>query len=235
MLGVDTDVSEADLLAMWHGDFFFNIAATTETRTALAALGEPRGPLVPVGEHPEVTAKSWAIVRADELAPAWQIITVDGRHPLAKDGKSPLTVTHCGPSNIDPDAMTIVAMTGVTAMARFTALLMDKQGVTYPARDVEGWLGEADFVHVSNEVSFTQTPQPTGDVQFDSVSVGATIRTMISRGSTDRPLVGCHWPLAAILSGIPARAAAIRPRTCARWGLHSMTRSSQGETRRNDD
>jgi poly-gamma-glutamate synthesis protein (capsule biosynthesis protein) len=54
-------------------------------------------------------------------------------------------------------------MTGVTAMARFTAQLMDTKGVTYPARDVADWLGESDFVHASNEVSFTETCEPKPD------------------------------------------------------------------------
>jgi poly-gamma-glutamate capsule biosynthesis protein CapA/YwtB (metallophosphatase superfamily) len=32
--------------------------------------------------------------------------------------------------------------------------LMDRMGVTYPARDIQHWFEDADFVHISNEVSF---------------------------------------------------------------------------------
>jgi poly-gamma-glutamate synthesis protein (capsule biosynthesis protein) len=50
--------------------------------------------------------------------------------------------------------MTLVVMTGVTALTRATAQLMDAKGVTYPAQDIKPWFANADFVHISNEVSF---------------------------------------------------------------------------------
>ncbi len=56
--------------------------------------------------------------------------------------------------NRDEGQMTRVVMTGVTAMSRATARLMDRKGVTYPAKDILHWFQDADFVHVSNEVSF---------------------------------------------------------------------------------
>lgn len=120
---------------------------------------------------PRPTTKQWAIVPAHELEPDWHVITVDGIHPLDKDASGPLVEQRCGEPNIDPSAITTVAMTGTTAMARFTAALMDKKGVTYPARDVAPWFAAADFVHVSNEASFTADCEPTvehGDRTFCS-------------------------------------------------------------------
>jgi poly-gamma-glutamate synthesis protein (capsule biosynthesis protein) len=57
-------------------------------------------------------------------------------------------------SNRRESEMTVVVMTGVTAMTRATAQLMDTKGITYPAKDIQPWFSDADFVHVSNEVSF---------------------------------------------------------------------------------
>ena len=56
-------------------------------------------------------------------------------------------------NRVDYD-LTVVMMTGVTAMTRGTARLMDAKGPTYPAQDVKPWFEDADVVHISNEVSF---------------------------------------------------------------------------------
>ena len=45
-------------------------------------------------------------------------------------------------------------MSGVTALVRRTAELMNTKGVLYPASTLGGWLSEADLTHISNEVSF---------------------------------------------------------------------------------
>ena len=36
--------------------------------------------------------------------------------------------------------MTILAMTGVTALVRATAYEMEQHGMTYPAQDIRDWL-----------------------------------------------------------------------------------------------
>lgn len=149
------NITAVELATLLRGTPKRRIGMSGATRTALAA---PAGP-----DFTEPTATQWAIVPAHELRPGWQVITVDGVHPLTRTATGPLVAQVCGAPNIDPDALTSVAMTGVTAMTRFTAQLMDKKGVTYPARDVAAWLGEADFVHASNEVSFTETCAPKLD------------------------------------------------------------------------
>jgi len=45
-------------------------------------------------------------------------------------------------------------MTGVTAMVRGTAALMERNGMTYPAGQIGGLLRSADLTHVSNEIAF---------------------------------------------------------------------------------
>jgi len=64
-------------------------------------------------------------------------------------------------TNRDPVKMTVLAMTGVTALARCTATTMEREGVTYPGEGIRDWLLEADITHISNEVSFAENcPQP---------------------------------------------------------------------------
>jgi poly-gamma-glutamate synthesis protein (capsule biosynthesis protein) len=57
-------------------------------------------------------------------------------------------------TNRDPDKMTTLIMTGVTALVRATAYRMEQNGVTYPGQEIAHWLREADITHISNEVSF---------------------------------------------------------------------------------
>ena len=52
-------------------------------------------------------------------------------------------------------------LTGVTALVRATAYLMEKNGMTYPAIDIGDLLRSADILHISNEIPFTDTcPNP---------------------------------------------------------------------------
>ena len=159
------NITGDELAVLWRGDATRTLAMSRDTRDVLAArLGTTRAQVVE--ERPVVDAKRWAIVPADELVPNWKVITVDGKHPLVDE--SALTVPLCADAtvavrNIDRNALTTVAMTGVTAMARFTAKLMDDKGVTYPVQDVASWFERTDFVHVNNEVSFVKTCEPKGE------------------------------------------------------------------------
>lgn len=142
---------------------------------------------------------SWAIIPFEDLEPRWKVLEVDGQSPLRKDfdpAAYPLSVpigvtgepvlaglvrTLYGmestaplvpASNRDPDRLTTLAMTGVTALVRSTAYTMEQRGITYPGRDVGDWLREADITHISNEVPFAEDcpfPNPVQeDLQFCS-------------------------------------------------------------------
>ena len=63
-------------------------------------------------------------------------------------------------TNRDPSKMTVLAMTGVTALGRATAYKMDTLGTTYPGKDIQEWLRSADLTHISNEVSFNPDCPP---------------------------------------------------------------------------
>lgn len=124
---------------------------------------------------------SWAILPFESLAPRWKVIRVDGISPLDNTFLSdhyPLTMKfslsgdaerRAGISfsitNRDPQKLTVLVMTGVTALVRSTAAKMEKLGMGYPARDIGAWLKEADLTHISNEVSFVAECPPANPYQ----------------------------------------------------------------------
>jgi len=157
------------------------LLVTTDTLTALSNVwGAATGNWVQTVTATELLTRAtaldaWAILPFHHLAPQWKVLRVDGLSLVEKDVDMtpyPLTVTVFIDSatrpetldrlafdaaiwhNRDEARMTVLAMTGVTALTRATAQLMDRAGVTYPAKDIKPWFADADFVHISNEVSF---------------------------------------------------------------------------------
>lgn len=131
---------------------------------------------------------SWAILPFEALEPRWKVLEVDGQSPLRKEF-DPLAYPLSVPvslvgepdllaeidawlssegaaliapaSNRDPEKLTVLAMTGVTALVRATAYTMEQRGILYPGKDIGPWLREADITHISNEVPFaSDCPYP---------------------------------------------------------------------------
>ena len=124
---------------------------------------------------------SWGIVPFEALEPRWKVLTVDGISPIRKDfnpDSYPLAITisiNPAEETDDPQStdelsfiadfpstnraaekMTTLAMTGVTALVRCTAYMMETRGVMYPGLDIRELLREADITHVSNEIPFVE-------------------------------------------------------------------------------
>lgn len=138
---------------------------------------------------------TWAIIPFEELQPRWKVIALDGQSPIEKKfnpqkyGLSvpfsfignaeavqflfALDARQNGSlkqpfSNRDINKLTVVAMTGVTALVRGTAYFMERYGMTYPALDIGSILREADITHISNEVPFwPKCPKPFSDPEKD--------------------------------------------------------------------
>ncbi len=115
----------------------------------------------------------------DRLVPQVKALTMNGQDPTNNDfdpAQYPLTLrfylnnrpgfekqaesltTHLTGgalrTNRDPDKLTVLIMTGVTAMSRTTALRMEQKGYDYPAKEIGPILSKADLTHISNEVPF---------------------------------------------------------------------------------
>jgi len=158
-----------------------------ETKEALSLLwGDPVPDAVHVSSSdreildllwPDPTAS--AIIPLDRLSPRWKVISIDGVSPLESDDLGEyslyLPIRLSGSAhfleeelpaltNFNPEQLTTVAVTGVTALVRDTASIMEEKGITYPAEDVGALLREADITHISNEVPFASDcpdPDPT--------------------------------------------------------------------------
>lgn len=118
---------------------------------------------------------AWAIVPFEDLEPRWKVLEIDGQSPMHKDFDAglyllnvPISLTGdpalinlanptlAAPSNRQPDRLTVVVMTGVTALVRSTAFAMEQRGIEYPAGAILSWLKDADLTHISNEVPFAK-------------------------------------------------------------------------------
>lgn len=130
-----------------------------------------------------------AILPFGQLEPEWKVLAVDGLSPINKDFNPSEYILNVPfsllgdqtaleglrfyiaeekssgmafpLSNRRADRLTTVVMTGVTALVRGTAYMMETRGYTYPAIDIGDILRDADILHISNEVPFTEScPNP---------------------------------------------------------------------------
>jgi poly-gamma-glutamate synthesis protein (capsule biosynthesis protein) len=156
-----------------------------------------------------------AIVPFEDLEPRWKVLSIDGISPIHKDFdlekyrlKIPISLNSdpervaliksnilIPPSNLDPQKMTIVAMTGVTALVRATAYTMEKRGMLYPAQDIRDWLLNADITHISNEVPFAEDcpyPNPVQE-EIRFCSADKYIQLLEDVGTDVVELTGDHF------------------------------------------
>ncbi|MCL6512362.1 MAG: CapA family protein [Anaerolineae bacterium] len=159
-----------------------------ETHAILSLLlGPPaESPHIQIVPAEEVIASAWAarpasfaVVPFDRLEVRWKLLHVDGINLFEREADAnayPLTLSvraqgdpalvaeiaasTPAASNRDLNKMAIVAMTGVTALVRGTAVKMEEKGITYPAEKIRAWLTTADVTHISNEVSFWENCPP---------------------------------------------------------------------------
>jgi poly-gamma-glutamate synthesis protein (capsule biosynthesis protein) len=126
--------------------------------------------------------KVLALLPFDALIPELAVLAVDGQNPIDNSRKFsvnsyPFILTiyaqsvdqekpyqaileeisaQSGSSNRREDQLTVLAMTGVTAMTRMTAQQMELYGAAWPAQIVGPELTDADITVVSNEVPFVE-------------------------------------------------------------------------------
>lgn len=160
-----------------------------------AALG-PRGAGAAVTLLPaeEMAQRLWAapeavgIVAFEDLVPQLKALPVDGvpaldHAPTLDDYSLVVRVWAEGDletvqalaaaleargldSNRHSERMTVLLMTGVTALTRGVALQIEARGdPAWPARQIAGLLAEADVTHVSNEVSFMDGCLPAAEMR----------------------------------------------------------------------
>ncbi|MGV8025377.1 MAG: CapA family protein [Anaerolineaceae bacterium] len=166
----------------------------------------------------------WAIIPFETLETRWKVIAVDAISPIDDDfnadqyalsvsfsllgkpedlqelnaGITATGGTLVPVTNRDENKITTVVMTGVTALVRGTAYMMEKYGMTYPALDIGDILRNADITHISNEVPFTETcPNPFYNSENDANLVFCSkpeyINLLESVGTDVVELTGDHF------------------------------------------
>ncbi len=166
-------------------DGLTTLLVSPDTAAAIQTLwGEPASSVTVVAAE-EIPTRLWkekgaiAIVPFDQLEPRLSQLPVDGQNVLDRKmdlATYPLvmhTVASGDPTlveslatalrdqvpatNRDLERMTTLIMTGVTAMARDTAWVIEQEGdPAYPARKIADVLSAADITHISNEIPFVE-------------------------------------------------------------------------------
>jgi hypothetical protein len=184
-------ISWEELIALWsgeHAELQTIYLPEEDLLTIESIFNSPPAENAIISESGQLLDQAWldptgiAIVPFESLEPRWKVLEIDGISPIRKDfdpESYPLTMDfglsgkpnelavvmenlEWPRSNRDPEKLTILVMTGVTALTRATAWTMELKGITYPAEEIGSWLIEADLTHISNEVSFyDQCPAPT--------------------------------------------------------------------------
>jgi poly-gamma-glutamate synthesis protein (capsule biosynthesis protein) len=140
----------------------------------------------------------WAVIPFEEIEPMWKVIAIDAQSPIQKAfdlASYPLRVgialsmnettqvdqetfekvlaelqSILPKTNRNPEKLTTVILTGVTALTRATAKEMEIYGVLSPAKSIGEVMREADIAHVSNEVPFaSDCPEPQWVQEVDLV------------------------------------------------------------------
>ena len=166
------------------GALYRRMVVLSDTLPALISLwGDPSPAVQPVAAMDELLDAAWAddttlvLLPFEQLSPDLVVFAVDGQNPVdnrfdsssypllarvyahSQDGTDErpflegLASVSPG-TNRDPDRLTVLAMTGVTAMVRQTAYQMDQFGPEWVAEVVGPELAAADITAISNEVPF---------------------------------------------------------------------------------
>jgi poly-gamma-glutamate synthesis protein (capsule biosynthesis protein) len=178
---VKETVSLEELQDRWRGASEEGLLVTEQSQALLRkGFGVAAGDSVDQVDEHQLLEFAWAlpdrlsVIPFEILEPRWKVLRVDGQSPIEKSfepGSYPLLIPFglSGPralvddiagqlnwpaTNRDPERMTVLVMTGVTALTRATAWQMERRGVLYPAEAIGDWLRDGDITHISNEVSF---------------------------------------------------------------------------------
>jgi poly-gamma-glutamate synthesis protein (capsule biosynthesis protein) len=179
-------VTLAELQSAWTGQAAGGIAGHVlwmeeSTREAMTLLWGPpsqaavyTAPADQLLMNAWVQPYGWALVPFDQLEPRWKVLAIDGQNPLWNSfdpAAYPLKLHFqlepipypLAATNRNASRLTVLAMTGVTALVRGTADRMERKGLLYPGEEVRSVLLAADIAHISNEIPFLDgcpTPDP---------------------------------------------------------------------------
>lgn len=176
---VRDDISLTELQDRWSGRSLEPLYVYEDTAIGLSSiLGAQRISTLSLERWQEFldnAPDAIGILPFDLLSPKYKVLAVNGVNPLdnqlrfgdyaltsalvIEGGETEFVADLLRPvvgrhTNRDETRLTTLLMTGVTAMSRGTAAVMERRGYTYPAEVISGTLRAADITHISNEVPF---------------------------------------------------------------------------------
>jgi len=194
---VADNISWTALTDYWHGhpDALPDFQTANKTGPTLIAtattfdmlhslLGAPAtNVLTNVVDDDQLAATLWklrpaalGIVPFGRVVPVEKTLSVDGTNALLPDAdlsKYPLAIPMVdvpADATRDLSKLTVLVMTGTTAITRTMAYVMEHYGLTLPAADVLPFLADADFIHTSNELAFaTDCPYPDPEYRAEGL------------------------------------------------------------------
>lgn len=154
----------------------------------LANLGKPLSNRVKTIDENELSdhlienPDAIGIIPFEKLEPDWKVLKIDNISPLQKEfGRDAYFLNFnfslaCGQendlaekvyqeleyySNRMENKLTVILMSGTTALTRATANRMELYGNTYPGEAIKPWFDQSDYRHVSSETPFFDScPNP---------------------------------------------------------------------------
>ncbi len=171
------DISLNSLKTFWrstNSEDYFVWVNESDVLILEKILGNLRNDHILISDsEPEICAEEVCLRIAgfEDLTPAWHIVNIDGQslldrstdltsYPLQirigifSENNSEIGIQQITQqeSNFDPEQLSVVILTGTTALTRGTAFQMEENGVLFPAENVEEVLKKADLLHISHEV-----------------------------------------------------------------------------------
>lgn len=182
---VEDSVSEAQLRAAWSGEGGFELLAQGHVWAALEARYGPGG-VDPAPADADLIdlawdqSSAWAVVPFEQLKPRWKVLHLEASSPVERNfdaASYPLRVPFGASgdpaaveqvvasldwpaSNRDSERLTVVTLTGVTALTRATAWAIELNGIDWAIGEIEPWFRGSDMVHISHEVPFATDCPP---------------------------------------------------------------------------
>ncbi len=149
------------LQAVRNGQADSKLALDETTAQALKGFGINLAPSIMIVPDDALQNTLWrnralyTLLAFDRLSTHYRVLHINDQHPLDLDLNTYPFAFHSDQPNYQPQKLTRLLMSGVTALTRLTRAELDKQGIDWAASGIQDYVSHADFFHTSNEVSFS--------------------------------------------------------------------------------
>lgn len=147
------NMSQQQLLDLWKNKELFvmkdcHAAATQFFQCEGGSVVQQIDSFIPISHY------RLLICQLHQLTPRLPALAIDGIDYFRNSERYPFYVSG-DLAPIDSLAFTWLTLTGVTALSRGTGMVADQKGIDFLIAGIKDELAQSDYVHISNEVSFT--------------------------------------------------------------------------------